>query len=139
MTILGDRIKELRRKFNLTQDEMADQLGIKRSNFSSYETGRTIPPSDKLGQIASILKTSTDYLLGKTDINVLYDWLPDEFNNHMKETPSQYKTEKEFFDGLDLSDEELMKKFMLSVDGRELTEKERTRVIEFVRMLRDRD
>lgn len=38
-----NRIKEIRKSENLTQQEFADRLGVKRSNIGSYETGARIP------------------------------------------------------------------------------------------------
>lgn len=67
MTVLSERIKELRKKRGFTQDQVAEMLNMKRANFSSYETGRTIPPSNTLGDLANILNTTTEYLLGHTD------------------------------------------------------------------------
>ncbi|GIO33710.1 MULTISPECIES: helix-turn-helix domain-containing protein [Paenibacillus] len=67
MSVLSERIKELRNKRGYTQDQLAEMLNMKRANFSSYETGRTIPPSDTLGELANLLNTTTEYLLGHTD------------------------------------------------------------------------
>ncbi|MFZ3132720.1 MAG: helix-turn-helix transcriptional regulator [Desulfosporosinus sp.] len=64
MTI-GTRIKELRVKRGLTQDQIAVKLGMDRANFSHYERDTAIPPSDTLGKIADELNTSADYLLGR--------------------------------------------------------------------------
>jgi len=64
---LGIRIKEYRIKRGYTQNQIATKLGMTEANFSSYERGKSEPPSDKLNQISSILKVSTDYLLGKTN------------------------------------------------------------------------
>lgn len=63
----GKRIKELRLRRGLTQDQMADKLGMNRANFSNYERGVALPPGDTLAEIAKILMTSTDYLLGLVD------------------------------------------------------------------------
>ncbi|MEK5479923.1 S24 family peptidase [Paenibacillus sp. FSL R5-0407] len=63
----GKRIKDLRLKRGLTQDQMADKLGMNRANFSNYERDVALPPGDTLADIATILNTSTDYLLGLTD------------------------------------------------------------------------
>ncbi|GAF63624.1 putative transcriptional regulator [Bacillus sp. TS-2] len=144
MSILGERIKNYRKKQNLTQDQVADLLGIKRSNFSSYETGRTIPPSDKLDQLADILHTTTDFLLGKTDVN-LYDWIPRE-NSHVSEdgnpvdaynnkiTPTQ--KEQEFLNKVKLDDDTILDKFTLELDGKELTKEEAHSIIAFLRVNR---
>lgn len=37
------RIKELRSHLNLTQQEFADRLGIKRNTVATYEMGRSVP------------------------------------------------------------------------------------------------
>lgn len=40
---MHERIKELRKHFNLTQQEFADRLGIKRGAVANYEIGRNVP------------------------------------------------------------------------------------------------
>lgn len=40
---MGNRIKELRKKLGLTQQEFADRLGIKRNAITNYEVGRNNP------------------------------------------------------------------------------------------------
>lgn len=66
MTI-GARIKELRIRRGLTQDQIAAKLNMNRANFSHYERDTAVPPSEMLGKIADILNTSTDYLLGRVN------------------------------------------------------------------------
>ena len=72
MTI-GIRIKELRNRRGLTQDQIAAKLNMNRANFSHYERDTAIPPSEMLGKIADILNTSTDYLLGRTGLDLIDD------------------------------------------------------------------
>lgn len=67
MSTLGERIREYRIKRGFTQNQMAEKLGMTEANFSSYERNRSIPPSEKLNQIANILNVSIDYLLGRTN------------------------------------------------------------------------
>lgn len=62
---LGRRIRELRIKKKLTQQYIADKLGMGRSNFGHIENDRVKPSSEDLQIIADILETSTDYLLGR--------------------------------------------------------------------------
>jgi len=40
---LNERIKKLRRTLDLTQQEFADKIGIKRNSLANYETGRNTP------------------------------------------------------------------------------------------------
>lgn len=42
-TKIGRRLKELRKTLGLTQQEIADKLGIKRNSFANYEIGRNTP------------------------------------------------------------------------------------------------
>lgn len=64
---LGERIRSRRKQLGLTQLEIARQLDMGRSNFGHIENGRVIPSSTDLDKIADILKTTSDYLLGKTE------------------------------------------------------------------------
>lgn len=67
MVLFKQRLKEFRKEYNMTQQDLASQLGIVRTAIANYETGRTSPDSETLSLIASIFHTSTDYLLGRTD------------------------------------------------------------------------
>ena len=58
------RIREARKAANLTQDQLANMLGIKNSTLSGYEIGSHDPKSNTLIEIARICNTSVDYLLG---------------------------------------------------------------------------
>ncbi|WP_303800404.1 helix-turn-helix domain-containing protein [Ruminococcus flavefaciens] len=67
--ICGERIKALRKKNNLTQCQLAELLHMSRSTVLKYETGRQIPPVDRICDIADIFNVSTDYLYGLTDFD----------------------------------------------------------------------
>ena len=67
-----ERIRNLREDNDLTQQQMADKLYINRRTYSSYETGVRGIPTEILCAIADIFDTSTDYLLGRTDIRKPY-------------------------------------------------------------------
>ncbi|WP_419877753.1 helix-turn-helix domain-containing protein [Brevibacillus centrosporus] len=64
---LGERIRNRRKQLGLKQLEIAEQLGMGRSNFGHIENDRVVPSSTDLDKIADILKTKSDYLLGKTN------------------------------------------------------------------------
>jgi repressor LexA len=63
--LLGKRLIYLRG--NLTQDRVANALGISRARYSHYETGRSEPDTDTLKKMADFFNASTDYLLGISD------------------------------------------------------------------------
>lgn len=65
MTIeLGNRLAELRKKHGLSQEELADQLGVSRQAVSKWERGEASPDTDNLIELARIYGISLDELLG---------------------------------------------------------------------------
>lgn len=64
---LGDRIRGLREKQNLTQKALADKLGIPHQNLSNYERGFRQPDYETLIAISDFFNVSTDYLLKGQD------------------------------------------------------------------------
>ncbi len=55
MAIFCDELKRERLKRKLTQEEMSNLLGLKRSTYSLYESGKRIPKIETLDQIAEAL------------------------------------------------------------------------------------
>ena len=66
------RIKDIREDMDLTQREIADYLHIKQNTYSQYENGQRQIPLDALIALAAYYRTSTDYLLGLTDVREAY-------------------------------------------------------------------
>lgn len=60
---LSQKIKYLRQKFGLTQQEFADKLSISRSTLAGYEAESKLPSYQVLIQIANFFNVTTDYLL----------------------------------------------------------------------------
>ena len=67
-----DRIKDLREDADMTQQQIADKLFINRRTYSSYELGIRGIPTEILSAIADIYDTSTDSLIGRTDVKKAY-------------------------------------------------------------------
>jgi len=65
--MFSKRIAALRKQRKMTQEELADALGISRAALSHYEQGRREPDFETVQKIASFFGVSTDYLLGRTD------------------------------------------------------------------------
>ena len=57
---------------DMSQQQMAEMLYINRRTYSSYEIGSRGMPIEILEKIADIFNTSTDYLLGRTEIRYPY-------------------------------------------------------------------
>lgn len=64
MNNFGDRLKQLRNKHNLTQQDIAKILNVGRATIAGYETKGKQPDYEKLTKLATYFHVSTDYLLG---------------------------------------------------------------------------
>ncbi len=60
---LGKRIKELRKKKNLTQEGLAKILYVADKTISSWESSRTEPPLDMIKKLSEILECNISYLI----------------------------------------------------------------------------
>jgi transcriptional regulator with XRE-family HTH domain len=63
----GDRITLLRKKKKLTQEQLAEQVGISAKELSEYESDAASPPLNVAIRIADILDTSLDFLACRVD------------------------------------------------------------------------
>ena len=59
---MKNRIKELRLKYNLTQEELADKVRVRRETIVFLEQGKYNPSLKLAHDVATILKTSVDKL-----------------------------------------------------------------------------
>lgn len=63
----SERLRELRKKENFTQVEVAEKLGISQPAYASWERGVKKPTQENLVKIAQVLNVSVDYLVGNSD------------------------------------------------------------------------
>ena len=61
------RLRDLREDRDLSQEQVAEYLGMKQPQYSRYERGLRDIPTDVLIQLALFYSTSTDYILGLTN------------------------------------------------------------------------
>ncbi|MBU3806778.1 MAG: XRE family transcriptional regulator [Candidatus Fournierella pullistercoris] len=62
--MLQERLRALRKQQGLSQKELSQHLGITQQAVGKWETGRSSPDPDTLLQLAQLLQTSVDDLLG---------------------------------------------------------------------------
>ena len=60
----GNKLKSLRTSKHLSQEKLAQRLGITKSMVSAYETSMRMPSYEVLIRIARFFNVSIDYLLG---------------------------------------------------------------------------
>lgn len=72
VTIMYERIRELREDADLRQKDLAGILNLHQTTYSDYELGRLNVPAPVLIELARFYHTSVDYILGLTNITVPY-------------------------------------------------------------------
>ncbi len=67
--MLGENLKSLRIKKELTQQQLADLLKINRVTYTQYELDKREPDNTTLIALADFFNVTTDYLLGREEKN----------------------------------------------------------------------
>ena len=67
MENFGQRLKELRKEFGLSQDELARQVGLTHTAIGLWEQNKRVPNLDAVISLAKFFKVSLDYLAGLED------------------------------------------------------------------------
>ena len=91
MNNIGQKIKELRKKNDLTQEKLADYLGVSYQAVSKWETGVNTPDLSIIGPLTKLLHVTADELLGLTapetderrayfDAECFEHWKKDDYN-----------------------------------------------------------
>lgn len=60
---LATKLKELRKNFCMTQDDIAELLDMSRTSFSKYENGAANPPLSVLRKLSAIYNVPLEYLI----------------------------------------------------------------------------
>ena len=60
---LADRIQRLRKSRGISQEELADRIGVSRQAVSKWESGQTSPDLEKIVLLSDYFEVTTDYLL----------------------------------------------------------------------------
>ncbi len=61
---LGNKIKNSRKKHNMTQQQLADLIGVSNKAISKWENDEGIPDIDNLKRVSQVFNLSIDYLVG---------------------------------------------------------------------------
>lgn len=60
-----EKLKVLRKKKGLTQQQIADEIGVNRGSYSNWENGKREPNFENLSMLACIFDVSIDFLLSE--------------------------------------------------------------------------
>ena len=77
----NDKLMKLRKENSLSQEELAEKLGVTRQTISKWELGQTTPDMDKLYQISNLFNISVDELIKETDDNYQNNPVKDSTKN----------------------------------------------------------
>ena len=66
MTV-GEALKRFRSEFNVTQQQVADSIGVLKPSYQRYEYEKNVPTATILIKIADAYNVSLDYLVGRSD------------------------------------------------------------------------
>ena len=60
---IGNRIQELRKKKNISQEELANVMNVSRQAVSKWESNLSVPDIEKIIDLCEYFQVSADYLL----------------------------------------------------------------------------
>jgi transcriptional regulator with XRE-family HTH domain len=64
MTLMGQRIKTLRKSVGMTQQELGQKINVTKVSVCCYEKGTRIPSLDTLVDLSNVFNVSLDYFVG---------------------------------------------------------------------------
>lgn len=124
MTIeIANRLVELRKKHNLSQEELAEKLGVSRQAISKWERGEASPDTDNLIELAKIYNVSIDELLGTSTSKNTND---NEEKNDTKTKTSSIHISNE---GLHIIDDE--DEINITKDGVDISEGDNKQIVKY--------
>ena len=85
---LGEKLFELRKSKNLTQDDVAEKINVTRQTVSKWETNQSTPDFDKIKPLCELYEISADELLTgekKEENNENEEWNFNEAKKHIFE------------------------------------------------------
>lgn len=73
MTLMGQRIKNLRKSVGMTQQELGQKLNVTKVSVCCYEKGTRTPALDTLMDLSNVFNVSLDYFVGNDTFVVSED------------------------------------------------------------------
>ena len=119
MSILGTRLRSLRRESGQTQEYIADLIGVQRVTYSAYEVGRIVPPYKTILKLADTYRVTVDYLMGQSN-----------FKNYDITSSSTIPDVAEQL--TNIADELLSDTTVINCNGKMLTNEEKKDILPFV-------
>lgn len=123
-----------------SQRHLAERSGISSATISRIENEIQKPEVETLQTLAKVLESTSFVemmvICGYWGEDELLENGPIKWPEVKKETPASDKNEEEFVNDINLSDEDLLNKYELKIDGKSLSEDETQGIIAYIRSLR---
>ena len=68
---LSEKVFEMRKAQGMSQEQLAEKLGVSRQSVSKWEAGDSIPELERVVALSKIFNVTTDYLLKESDVDEL--------------------------------------------------------------------
>ena len=107
MATFASRLAQLRKEKYMSQQQLANALGIAHGSIGNYESGKRFPRYEDLEAIADYFNVELDYLCGRTDdkpeFSLEEQWIIQCYNNADSNTKEAIKLILRQFDKKDMS------------------------------------
>ena len=71
--MFGQRLSDIRKDNGDRQEDLAEKLCVSKHTVSSWEQGKSMPPTETVKRICEIYDVSADFLLGIIDWDAAYE------------------------------------------------------------------
>lgn len=130
ITLLGDKIKKLRKSKNITQEELGKNIGVTTSMVGMYETNARKPSYEVLIKIAEFFSVSTDFLLNTEEkLDMTLDSVKKVYNI-LKEATDEYGIEE-----VTEKQENKIKTLAAHFEGEEFTDEDVEDIENFIKFI----
>jgi len=89
---ISKKLLALRKELDLTQDQVAEAIGVSKQSISKYERGIKVPSRENINKLAEVFDVRTDYLLGKSERPKLDEKLFEKYEeilNRLNQLPEE--------------------------------------------------
>ena len=109
----GLRIRQLRKTYNMSQEDLGRRVDRSKSVISSYENNIKIPPLEILTQMAAIFNVSLDYLVGIDKAEMIaVNGLSRQQKALIRTLVAEFKACGSHFDGLSMRQQTILSDLM---------------------------
>jgi len=95
---IGTKIKEARLAAKLTQEQVADELGVSRQTISNWENGKTYPDIVRIIKMSDLYSISLDHLLKEKETSTMTNYL-----DYLEESTNTVKSKNRLSESIIIS------------------------------------